>query len=328
MQPNTPHLLVAFDTIDEAFDPIPQHYTIVRPPHGRDFSREELLERLPQATVLCSVFDIPIDRELIDAAPNLELIANYAVGYNNIDIAYCKEKGIAVCNTPESVIAPTAELALALLLSASRRVAEWDRTLRHNGRDLKPSRLDRLGLDLYGKKLGIIGFGNIGQAVAKRCQALGMQVLYYKRNRLSKAQEEAMQVTYRPLDVLCQEADVISLHTPYNPESHHIINAQRLAAMKPHAILVNTARGAVIDEWALVEALQQNRIAAAALDVFEDADKPHPALLTMDRVVMTPHVGTQTWDARYAMGREMSGYIVAHLSHAYSQVAYVVPSKI
>ena len=303
---------MAFDTIEEGFEELEERFELVRPPHGRDFSRQEIMEQIASASILCSVFDIPIDREIIDKAPNLKLIANYAVGFNNIDIEYCRQKGIAVANTPESVIAPTAELALALLLSLSRRTAEWDRTLRTMGRDLKPSRLDRLGLDLLGKTIGIVGFGNIGRSVAARCQTFGMEEM-----------ERQLGVTYCDLDTLFKTADVVSLHTPLNEDSRHLVDADRLARMKPSALLVNTARGAVVDENALVEALTSGKIAGAALDVYEDADKPNAALFRLDNVVMTPHVGTQTYDARLSMARELTNNVLGFVDGD-RPVAYVV----
>ena len=304
---------MAFDTIEEGFEELEERFELVRPPHGREFSRQEIMEQIASASILCSVFDIPIDREIIDKAPNLKLIANYAVGFNNIDREYCRQKGIAVSNTPESVIAPTAELALALLLSLSRRTAEWDRTLRTMGRDLKPSRLDRLGLDLLGKTIGIVGFGNIGRSVAARCQAFGMKVIYYKRHRLSEEMERQLGVTYCDLDTLFETADVVSLHTPLNEDSRHLVDADRLARMKPSALLVNTARGA----------LTSGKIAGAALDVYEDADKPNAALFRLDNVVMTPHVGTQTYDARLSMARELTNNVLGFVDGD-RPVAYVV----
>lgn len=303
-------ILIAFDTIDEGFDELAKHFELIRPPHGRDFTQEEIRMHLPNCSILCSVFDIPIGKELIDAGTQLRLIANYAVGYNNIDVAYAQSKGIAVSNTPRSVVAPTAELAVALMLSASRRVAEWDRTLRREGRQLKPSRLERLGLDLYGKTLGIIGFGNIGRAVAVRCQSFGMKVIYYNRHRLESSVEQSLGATYVPLEEIFSQADVLSLNMPYNADSHHIVNGERLARMKPNALLINTARGAVVDEKALVDALQRGIIAGAGLDVFEDGDKPDEQLFSLENVVMTPHVGTQTYDARLAMVREMCDNIL------------------
>ncbi len=302
---NRDKILIAFDTLQEGFEELEKHFQLIRPPQGRDFSQEEIIKLIPDCVALCSVFDIPIQRDIIDAGSSLKLIANYAVGYNNIDVAHAASQGIAVANTPKSVIAPTAELALALMLSASRRVAEWDRTMRREGRSFKPSRLQTLGVDLLGKTVGIIGLGNIGKAIAVRCQAFGMSVIYYSRNRLSPEMEKELKVRYAPLDQLFQEADVLSLNMPYNKESHHLVNRERLQAMKKTALLINTARGAVVDEAALVEALEKGWIAGAGLDVFEDSDKPHERLFALNNVVMTPHVGTQTYDARLSMVHEM-----------------------
>lgn len=303
-------ILIAFDTVIEGFEELEKYFQLLRPPKGRDFSQEEIVELLPDCLALGSVFDIPVRKEIIDAGHSLKLIANYAVGYNNIDVEYAQSKGIAVSNTPKSVVAPTAELALALMLSASRRVAEWDRTMRHKGRTFKPSRLDGLGIDLLGKTVGIVGLGNIGRAVASRCQAFGMRVVYYSRHRLAADLERDLNVTYASLDDLFRESDVLSLNMPYNKDSHHLVNEKRLHMMKKTSLLINTARGAVVDEKALIQALEKGWIAGAGLDVFEDADRPDEQLLSLENVVMTPHVGTQTYDARVAMAREMSDNIL------------------
>ncbi len=303
-------ILVAFDTLEEGFEELEEKFELIRPPKGKDFTMDELKALIPDCVALCSVFDIPVPKELIAEGKQLKLIANYAVGYNNIDLEFASQKGIAVANTPKSVVAPTAELAMALLLSLSRRVAEWDQTIRKKGRDLRPSRLDCLGLDVYGKKIAIIGFGAIGRAIATRCKAFGMEVLYNKRNRLTEEEEKALGITYLDLDEIFKVADIVSLNMPYNKDSHHLVNAKRLQEMSSHSLLINTARGSVVDENALVEALQKGEIAGAALDVFEDADRPDPRLLEMPNVVMTPHIGTQTYDARLSMIREMSDNIL------------------
>lgn len=305
MDKKKPLVLVCLDTVDELYPMLEKHFEIIRPPKGRDFTKAEIIDRIGEVDALCSVFDIPIDREIIDAGRNLRLISNYAVGFNNIDIEYARAKGIAVTNTPQAVIAPTAELAFALMLSATRRLSELDRLLRKEQRDLRLSRLDRMGVDVFGKTLGIAGFGNIGRAVAMRAQAFGMHILYYKRHRLEAAEEQALGVRYATIEELFCESDIVSLHMPYNKDSHHFVDAQRLRMMKPEAILINTARGAVVDENALVEALQKSVIAGAALDVFEDNDRPDKRLYDLDNVVMTPHVGTQTYDARVGMAREL-----------------------
>lgn len=307
-------ILVAFDTVREGFEAITAHHEVIFPPKGRDFTQEEIAERLPGCDVLCSVFDIPVGPDLIDKGESLKLIANYAVGYNNIDTAYAASKGIVVTNTPRSVIEPTADLAMALLLSCTRRVAEWDRLFRRDRASIEHGRLCRLGGNLYGKTLGILGFGNIGAAMARRCQALGMNVLYNKRTRLSSEEEQRLNVVYGSKEEIIRQADVLSLHTPLTPETHHLIGEAELAMMKPSAILINTARGAVVDEQALVKALQEKRIAAAGLDVFENKDIPMPELFDMDNVTLTPHIGTQTYDSRVEMVHELCNNVLGFLN--------------
>ncbi len=307
-------ILIAFDTVSEGFEALEQEHSIIRPPKGRDFTQAELKDLIVDCDVLCSVFDIPISAELMSKGKKLRLVANYAVGYNNIDIEFAKANGIVVTNTPKSVIEPTAELAMSLMLACSRRTAELDRLLREKNGQAQLSRIDRLGLDLYGKTVGIIGYGNIGASVARRCLAFGMKVLYYKRTRLSSEEEEKLGIHYASLKDLLQHSDVVSLHTPYAKASHHQIDAEALALMKPTALLINTARGAVVDETALIEALKARKIAGAGLDVFEDNDIPRSGLLSLDNVVMTPHVGTQTYEARKRMAEEVSENVLAFLA--------------
>ncbi len=307
-------ILIAFDTVAEGFEVLEKEHTLIRPPKGRDFSQEELGELIEDCEVLCSVFDIPISAELLKKGKKLRLVANYAVGYNNIDIDFAKQNGIAVTNTPKAVVEPTAELAMSLMLAVSRRSAELDRLIREEKGQVKLSRIERMGIDLYGKTVGIVGYGNIGASVARKCQAFGMTVLYYKRSRLDPAEEERLGLRYADLDDLLQASDVVSLHTPYTKASHHQIDERALSLMKETAILINTARGAVVDEAALIAALSNGTIAAAGLDVFEDNDVPRKGLLDLDNVVMTPHVGTQTYEARRRMAEEVSENVLGFLA--------------
>lgn len=321
-----PTLLIAFQTIEEAYALFEERFHIIRPPLGRDFSRDELLEHLPHCDALCGVFDIPIDRELIEAgAPRLKLISNYAVGFNNIDLEAARAAKVAVTNTPKSVVVPTAELVMALLLAATRRVAELDARMRSEGHALKMSRIDFLGTDLDGKSIGLVGFGNIGKAVAQRCRAFGMKVFYNKRNRLTPQQEEELGIHYMEVDDIFKTCDVVSLHTPLTPETRHLANKQRIGMMKKEAILINTARGPVVDECALVDALQHGRLHAAALDVFENNDLPNEALYKLSNVVMTPHVGTQTFDARYKMALELRENVEGFFFNNGVGAHYIVP---
>lgn len=308
-------ILVTFDTVDEGFELIDQAHQVIRPPRGRDFSTEELYELLPEADVLCTSFDYPTRATLLQYAHKLRLIANFGVGYNNIDIDYARAHGIAVTNTPQAVILPTAELTLALMLDCARRVSELDRLIRRTpGQRPTIGRMGYLGVHLAGKTLGLIGYGRIASAVAERARAFGMKILYNKRMPLPQEEEARQEITYASLDTLLASSDFISIHTPYSPETHHFIGERELAKMKPTAIFINTARGAVVDEEALVQALQQGTIMAAGLDVFEQQDNPHPSLCTLDNVCMTPHMGTQTADARRDMNAEMLENVMRFLA--------------
>lgn len=289
-------ILVTYNIPREPFQGLPDDWEITFPENEK-LSKEEIIRMLPDYDVMLAIFHAPIDKEIINAGKNLRLISNYGVGYNNIDIAYAREKGIAVTNTPKAVNNPTAELALALMLSAARRVSECNLRLRTEKEKMWGT-MSNLGFGLENKTLGIIGMGNIGKNVARKAQAFGMNILYHN-NRT-----EVPEYRKADLDTLLKESDFISLHTPLTPETHHLIGARELALMKPTAILVNTSRGAVIDEQALAEALSNHRIAGAALDVFENEPHITEILYELDNVVLTPHIGTGTVDARIAMGRE------------------------
>lgn len=306
-------ILVLFDTVDEGFEELTRRYEVVRPPKGKSFSDEDL-EKMPHDfDVICSEFSIPMTPEKMGCYPQLKMVANYAVGYNNIDLEYARNHNIVVANTPQSVIIPTAEHTMALLLSCSRRIAEWDRSMRRKRSSEKSLRDSAMGTDLYGKTIGIIGFGNIGRAVARLAQAFGMKVLYNKRTRLEAEEEAQLMVQYASVATILKECEVISLHTPYNADSHHLIDEKALGEMKPNAILINAARGPVVDEQALVQALQENRIYAAGLDVYEHSDNPLDPLYDLEQVTLTPHVGTQTYESRVRMVREMCDNIIGFL---------------
>jgi D-3-phosphoglycerate dehydrogenase len=295
-------VLVSSRLLPEGFSELKQQFEVIFP-YNKTFTREEMLLLLPQFDAFIPTFGFQVDREMLDvAAKRVKIISNYGVGYNNIDVDYAARLGIVVTNTPDPVIEPTAEQALALMLAAARRIAECDRKLRlANG--LNWGTMENMGQTIYGKTLGIIGMGRIGKALARRALACGMSIVYYNRHRLTPEQEATYQARRLELDELLATSDVISLHTPLTDKTHHLLNSARLQLVKPTAIIVNTARGAIIDEVALVEALQQGRIAAAGLDVFECEPQISPALLSMDNVVLAPHNGTATIDARNAISR-------------------------
>ena len=305
-------ILVTYDMFREGFAELEERYEVTFP-EGRDFSYEEVYERIPEYDVLCSMFDFPVDQALIDHAPKLRLIANYAVGYNNIDVAYALSKGLTVANTPDPVTAPTANLALALLLDTARRVTECDRKLRTLGKAMKVGVLENLGAPVTGRTLGILGMGRIGRALAKRANALGMEVIYHNRRQLCIEDETRANATFVSKEELIERSDFLSLNAPYTPETHHIIGAPELERMKPSAILINTARGPWVDEHALVDALRRGLIRGAGLDVFEFGDYPLPELLEMDNVVLTPHIGTQTLETRIIMAKAVSDNVIGFI---------------
>lgn len=305
-------ILVTFDMFREGFTELENKYEVTFP-NGRDFSYDEISEMIPQYDVLCSMFDFPVDKALIDRGVNLKLIANYAVGYNNIDVAYALSKGLTVANTPDPVTAPTANLALGLMLDTARRITECDRKLRTLGKAMKVGVLENLGVSITGQTLGIIGFGRIGKALCKRARACGMNVIYNNRRPLYIEEETKLGASFVSMEELLAQSDFVSLNVPYNQDTYHIIGEPELKQMKPSAILINTGRGPLVDEHALVKALQEGIIRGAGLDVFEFGDYPLPELLEMDNVVLTPHIGTQTMDARIAMARAVANNVIGFL---------------
>ena len=289
-------------------------FTTLLPNEGfRGLAQHELYAPLEQAEVLVSTFDKPVTREMIMSAPKLQLVANFGVGFNNIDLEACRERGIRVTNTPNPVIEPTAELAFALMHDVARRTAEFDRKLRA-GKAEPFGVMNNLSHSLYGKTLGIIGMGRIGQALARRAVASGMRIVYHNRRPLG---DEAIRrlgdgaIRYVSKEELLTEADFVSLNLPYTPEVKHIIDGKALRMMKSTAYLINTARGAHVDEQALVKALKEGEIAGAAMDVYEHEPQITPELLEMDNVVLSPHTGTGTWEGRIAMCENVCDNILA-----------------
>ena len=266
-----------------------------------------------EADILVSTFDAKVSGELIAAMPNLKLIANFGAGYNNIDLEACKVRGIRVTNTPQPVIEPTAELAFALMIDIARRVSEFDRTVRAGQAVFGV--MNNLSHSLYGKTLGILGMGRIGQALARRAKASGMNIIYHNRHKLSDEIEQKYDAHYVDFQTLLQDSDYLSLNLPYTPQVHHIIGKPELGMMKRSAYLINTARGAHVDEAALVEALKSGIIAGAALDVYEHEPAISPELLTLPNVLLSPHTGTGTWEGRIAMCENVTDNILAFVEN-------------
>ena len=291
-------------------------FTTSLPAEG--FARLEqhtLYAPLEEAEVLVSTFDKPVTREMIMSAPHLKLVTNFGVGFNNIDLEACRERGIRVTNTPQPVIEPTAELAFALMHDVARRTAEFDRKLRE-GRAEPFGVMNNLSHSLYGKTLGIIGMGRIGQALARRAVASGMRIVYHNRRPIPKSSLESGflnpdTIHYVSKEELLQSADFVSLNLPYTPEVKHLIGEKELKMMKKSAYLINTARGAHVNEEALVKVLKDGEIAGAAMDVYEQEPQIHPELFKLDNVVLSPHTGTGTWEGRIAMCENVCDNILA-----------------
>ncbi len=277
-------------------------------PHDRAFSREEFLEAVRERDGLLCLLTEDIDDEVLDISPGLRGVAIYAVGYNNIDVDACTRWGIPVSNTPGVLTDTTADIAWALIFATARRVAEGDRFVR-DGRFTGWGPLLMLGSDVTGSTLGIIGGGRIGTATARRAAAFSMPVVYTSRRR--NATIECVGARYRPLDELLKESDFVSLHVPLTPDTTHLIGARELDLMKPTAYLVNTTRGPVVDEKALVQALRNGVIAGAGLDVFEQEPELEPGLADLENVVMLPHVGSGTVSTRVRMGNMAAANLIA-----------------
>lgn len=278
-----------------------------RPP-----SRAELVELVEGVEGVLTLLTERVDDEVLDAAgPQLRVVANMAVGYDNVDVAACAARGVTVTNTPDVLTDATADLTWALILAASRRLGEGERLVRAGAwSGWRPGQL--LGMGLGGKVLGVLGMGKIGFAVARRAPAFGMDVRYH--NRTPRADAEEVGAVWVPLEELFGTADVLAVTAPSTPETHHIVDEAALARMKPTAVLVNTARGPLVEEAALVEALRAGRLRAAGLDVYEHEPSLAPGLATLDNVVLLPHLGSATEEARAAMVNLACENIVAVLA--------------
>ena len=262
---------------------------------------DELMARVAGKQALLSMVTDVVDRSVVEAGTALRVIANVAVGYNNIDIAAARERGIVVTNTPDVLTDATADFTLALILAVTRRLGEGERMLRRG--DWKGWAFDQLlGMQLRGRQLGVVGFGRIGQAVAARASAFGMTIAHSSRSGNGM-----------PLDRLLSTSDVVSLHVPLTPETRHLIGQPELARMKRSAYLINTTRGPVVDETALAWALRSRLIAGAALDVYEHEPEVHPDLLPLENVVLAPHLGSATTETRTAMADLAASNVIAVL---------------
>jgi glyoxylate reductase len=279
-------LTAAFPAITR--DLLAPHFDVIEHPTEHDRTEEDVITLVAEADAAITLLSDPVTRRVLESNPNLRIVSNFAVGYNNVDIDAARELGVVVTNTPGVLTEATADLTMALILAVTRRIVEGDAEIRAGGRcEWEPLKL--LGASLQGKRLGIIGLGRIGSAVAERARAFGMVVIGTRRGE--------------SIDALLATSDIVSVHAPLTAETHHLIDANALAHMKRGAYLVNTARGALVDENALCDALERGHLRGAALDVYEHEPQVDPRLLALKNVVLAPHIGSATEEARNAMGR-------------------------
>ena len=308
-----PKILVTREVFDETLAFLAQRCDVESNQPDVAWAPDQLARKLADKDgVMCALTD-RIDAGLLDRCPRLRAVANIAVGYNNIDLAACSGRGVMATNTPGVLDDSTADLAWALMLGAARRLTELERRVRAG--EWKGWRLKQwLGVDVHHATLGIFGMGRIGQAIARRASGFEMKVLYHNRNRVDAEVERRLNARYVTQEELLRQADFVVLQVPYSPATHHLIGAAELKLMKPTAILVNSTRGGVVDDAALIEALASGRIRAAGLDVFENEPALNPAFYGLDNVVLMPHIGSSTEETRRAMAMTAARNLSAALT--------------
>ncbi len=295
-----PKVLITRDILQEAEKYLKQHVTCEMAATGRRPSKKEIIRKIGDKQGLYTLLVDEIDREIIDAGRELKIIANCAVGYDNIDVNYARRKGIMVTNTPGVLTETTADLTWALILATARRLPEADRYIREG--KFKGWELDLfLGQEVTDKQLGIIGMGRIGRTVAKKALGFQMKVVYCDPNKLSSLEEKELRASYLSFEELLSTSDIVTIHTSLTSQTHHLISKKEFQLMKKEAILINAARGPVIDEKALAEALEKKIIWGAGLDVYEEEPKVEPRLLGLKNVVLLPHIGSASYETRLKM---------------------------
>jgi len=302
-------ILVSYQIPKQGLSKLFEKYNVYYPKKSF-LTKDELINMLPQYNGLLSIFTKKVDGEIINAGEKLEIISNYGVGFDNIDVQSALSKNIVVCNTPKSVAKPTAELCFGLIVDLLRNIARYHFEL-HTNPNFKWDVMQNLGITLCGKILGILGMGSIGREVAKRALAFDMKIIYHNRNRLPLKIEKTLNAKYVSFNELIKNSDILSVNTPLNSETYHIINKNVFSTMKNSAFFINTARGSVVDEEALVYALKQKQIKGAGIDVFENEPNIHPELLNMNNVVLTPHVGSATAEDRVLMSYEAADNFIS-----------------
>ena len=308
-----PKILVAREVFPEVLERLRQHFDVDDNQQDVVLGVEGLKARLADKVGALTAATDPVSAEVIAAAPALKAVCNFAVGYNNIDLAACTRAGVMATNTPGVLDDTTADLAWALLMASARRLPAAERWLR-NGEWKGWQFIQWLGSDVHHATLGILGMGRIGQTVARRALGFDMKVIYHNRTPLPADQAAAIRATWVDKETLLRESDFLVLLLPYSPATHHTIGAAELALMKPTAHLINVARGGIVDDEALISALRQRRLSGAGLDVFEGEPKLNPGFLDLDNVALTPHIGSSSRATRMAMAMTAADNLIAALS--------------
>lgn len=322
-----PHVLVTRAVFPEIIEKLAQYFEVEANQDDADWSSEELIRRLQGKQGAFTTGSVKIDEAVLAACPDLKICANMAVGYNNFDVDAMVRHGVMATNAPDVLTETTADFGFALMMATARRITESEHFLRRG--EWKKWRYDMFaGADVHGSTLGILGMGRIGQGIARRgTLGFGMEVIYHNRSRLDASIESELKATYVSKEELLKRADHLVLVLPYSPAAHHAIGAAELAQMKPTATLVNLARGGIVDDAALAEALRNRTIAAAGLDVFEGEPSVHPALLTVPNVVLTPHIASATIPTRRAMADLAADNLISFLSGKGPLTPIVSPKK-
>jgi len=307
-------VVVTREVFDETIECLEEHFVVDANQRDEKLSRERLFEKIADADGIQTASNDRVDEEFLAAARNVSIIANTAVGYNNIDLEACSKRKVIVTNTPGVLDQSVADFAMGLMIAACRRMGEAERYLRSgNWRSVYLKQM--LGIDVNGATLGLIGFGRIGQEIAKRARGFSMRILYHSRNQVNANIERQLGAQFVNKDDLLRQADVVMLILPYSPETHHFIGETELSLMKERAVLVNVARGGIVDDSALIRALKERRIYAAGLDVFEGEPAINPEFIDLDNVVLSPHIASGSESTRKAMAMTAANNLVEVLAY-------------
>lgn len=308
-----PKILVTREVFQEVLDNLAQHFEVTANQEDRQFDPETLAQKLSDKDGVMTALTERIDAALLSHCPKLKAVCNIAVGYNNIDVAACSARGVMATNTPGVLDDSTADFTWALILATARRLTEAEAYLRAGQWDRWKLK-QFLGADVHHATLGILGMGRIGQTVAKRAAGFEMKVIYHNRQKIAPEIEQQCNAEYVSKEELLRRSDIVTLHVPYSPATHHLINNAELALMKPTAILINAARGGVVNDLALIEALRSGKIAGAGLDVFENEPRLHPGFLALKNVVLSPHIASSSTATRFNMAMKAAQNLIAALT--------------